>query len=130
MAMTDRIDSVLTLWATPPTYLLIIIGIVLVVAGILLFLIFRPKKPKVRAVSDAVIEGIIRNLGGIGNITHAAQDGARLKFTIVDLDKCHLNEIREQGAVGVFVSGNAVKFMLASNADHLIGRINELKEGE
>lgn len=100
------------------------------IIGIVIAFVLLPKKQKIRPVSDETIAGIIKNLGGIQNIKDVAQDGARIKFVIHDLDQCNLNEIRLLGAVGVFVSGNAVKFMLVNNADRLIEEIHLLKKGE
>lgn len=98
--------------------------------GFLVAFVFVRKKPKIRPVSDETINGLIRCLGGIENIKSAVLDGARIKFSVVDVDRCDLNEIRNLGAVSVFVSGNAVKFMHTNNADHLIEHINQLKKGE
>lgn len=100
------------------------------IIGFVIAFVLLPKKQKIRPLSDETIAGILKNLGGVENIKDVAIDGARIKFVIHNLDLCNLNEIRNLGAVGVFVSGNAVKFMLTNNADHLIEEIQLLKKGE
>ena len=103
--------------------------VVLTGLSVIVFLVLKKKHPKIRTISDELIDDLLKHLGGIDNIAAATQDGARLKFTIVDVDRCQLDQIRNLGAVGIFVSGNQVKFMLPSNAERLIHHINELKKG-
>jgi phosphotransferase system IIB component len=98
--------------------------------GVLFFFLIRPKKPILRPVNDAFIDSTILRLGGMDNLLRADQDGARLKFTVKNLDHCDLNALRDNGAMGIFVSGNVVKFMLTTDADKLISRIQEHLAGE
>jgi len=98
--------------------------------GVLVFWLIRPKKTVIRPIDDLVIDATIVRLGGIANLLQADKDGARLKFTVKNVDHCDLAALRDNGAMGVFVSGNVVKFMLTSDADRLISRIKEQKSEE
>lgn len=102
-----------------------------VALGILILFLLRGKRrPVSRPVDVAGIETMVKNLGGIENITGASLDGARLKFTVQNVDRCDLAALRGGGALGIFVSGNAVKFMLTTDSDRVVDRINAMKKGE
>jgi phosphotransferase system IIB component len=106
----------------------LIVGAVVISAGVGVFFILRKPAVKTKVLSNEIIEEIIRNLGGIPNISKVSQDGARMKFEVADVNLCHLDDLRLNGAVGVFVSGHAVKFILANKADRLIEQISEMKK--
>lgn len=96
----------------------------------IIFLLRRKKTPISRPVDETGIVTMVKNLGGIGNILEASRDGARLKFAVRNVDECDLSALRDGGALGIFVSGNAVKFMLTADSDRLVDRINAMKKGE
>ncbi len=98
--------------------------------GTAVFLLVRPKKTGLRPIEDGMVQTMIRHLGGIGNLIEAAKDGARLRFTVQSVDACDLNALRDDGAMGVFVSGNNVKFMITSDADRLVETIRSAKRGD
>jgi phosphotransferase system IIB component len=98
--------------------------------GIAVFFLIRPKKAIRRPIEDATIQTLIAHLGGIANVTEADKDGARLRFTVRSVEACNLGALRDHGAMGVFVSGNNVKFMLPSESDRLVETIRSAKRGE
>lgn len=112
----------------------LILGVaVLGVAGlgiVIVFLLLRTRRPVSRPVDESGMETMIKNLGGLENITGVSLDGARLKFTVRNVDRCDLPALRGGGALGIFVSGNAVKFMLTADSDRVVDRINAMKKGE
>jgi phosphotransferase system IIB component len=101
-----------------------------IAVGVAVFLLARPKKPVLRPIEDGAIQTFIRHLGGIDNLTDAAKDGARLRFGVRSVEACDLNALRDDGAMGVFVSGNNIKFMLTSDADRLVETVRSAKRGE
>lgn len=112
---------------------LILLGFLAALAGLgaLILILLRRRKPSVsRPVDESAIDAVVSRLGGIGNILEASLDGARLKFTVRNVDACDLTALRGGGALGIFVSGNAVKFMLTGDSDRVVDRIHAMKKGE
>ncbi len=112
---------------------LIVLGSVVILAGsgaLILILLRRKKTPVSRPVDESAIDALVSRLGGIGNILEASLDGARLKFTVRNVDACDLTGLRCGGALGIFVSGNAVKFMLTGDSDRVVDRSHAMKKGE
>jgi len=123
------------LWVSNEPWILWVLWVsigVFLIGGLILFFVLRKQRRQIinKPLDEEIITGFICNLGGIANIQLASQDGARLKFTVIDIDKCNLQAIRNLGAMGIFVSENIIKMMVPINADCLIARINQNKKEE
>lgn len=123
------------LWVSNEPWILWVLWVsigVFLIGGLILFFVLRKQRRQIinKPLDEEIITGFICNLGGIANIRLASQDGARLKFTVIDIDKCNLEAIRNLGAMGFFVSENIIKMMVPINADCLIERINQNKKEE
>jgi phosphotransferase system IIB component len=123
------------LWVSNEPWILWVLWVsigVFLIGGLILFFVLRKQRRQIinKPLDEEIITGFICNLGGIANIQLASQDGARLKFTVIDIDKCNLEAIRNLGAMGIFVSENIIKMMVPINADCLIARINQNKKEE
>ncbi|MFA5036820.1 MAG: hypothetical protein WC479_06560 [Candidatus Izemoplasmatales bacterium] len=105
---------------------------VFIVGGLILFFSLRAQRRRImdKPLDTEIITGFIRNLGGIANIQQASQDGARLKFNVIDIEKCNLDAIRDLGALGIFVTGNTIKLMYPGNAMSVIDGINRIHKEE
>ncbi len=111
-----------TIWV----YLLM--GVVIFASVLIAILIGIKKKPNQKAevpIDASMIVTIIDHLGGLDNISDASQEGARLNIKVNDVKRCDLESIKKLGALGIFVSGKAIKFILPTNTQPLVDYITK-----
>jgi phosphotransferase system IIB component len=100
--------------------------VLLVIVALAIKLLTGSKKVKTVDMADELITEIIDYFGGTSNLKSASKDGSRLRITVVDVKKCQLEEIKNLGATGVFVTGNQVKLMFPFPVEKLVEKINSI----
>jgi phosphotransferase system IIB component len=101
--------------------------IVIAILAVLIVFFSKPKKVDDNEIDEEFVEKVITGFGGLDNLVSVSKDGSRLKFTVADVEKCQLENIKALGAAGVFVSGKQIKFLFPFPSDALLERINSKK---
>ncbi len=95
----------------------------------LIYFLYQGKKKQAKPEIDvSEIDKMIQVLGGIDNIESISMEGARLKVLLKNLKKCEYATLKEHGAMGIFVSGKQIKFLLPKSASQLVSLIQAKKK--
>ncbi len=101
-----------------------IVLVVLIILVAIIIYIYKPKKIQTKLLDNEIINKTISLFGGLDNIKSVSKDGSRLNFTVNDLNKCQLEEIKGLGATGIFIKGNQIKLVLPFPTDQLLEMVN------
>lgn len=96
-----------------------IICCVILVLGIILFIIFKNKKPKIK-VNDEFINNLENALGKKENINNIKMINGRLHFEVNDLDIVDLDELKKLSTAGVFISNQTIKMLFSYDSKAII----------
>ncbi|GEM_PF-874844 len=102
--------------------------VIALVFALVYFLYKGKKKNATPEIDISEIEKMIQVLGGIDNIEAISLEGSRLKVLLKNLKKCEYAALKEHGAMGIFVSGKHIKFMLPKSASQLLNLIQAKKK--
>jgi phosphotransferase system IIB component len=99
--------------------------VILFVVAVIIIVRIALLKPQKKGKVDGtyLIDEILRNLGGIENLTDINLDGSRLKFSLKEIELANLQAFKEIGATGVFISGKNVKMVLPYNMENIVVKI-------
>ncbi len=101
----------------------VILCVLIVLIGFYFIYVHKPK-PKLKPLSEEEISLIINLFGGEANIKGVSKEGSRYSFILKNVEKCNLEKIKDLGATGVFVSGNAVKLIFPFNGDVIMNKFS------
>ncbi len=85
---------------------------------VLLWVMFKPKKPKGVVVNEELINNIFDAIKK-GNIKNVESEISRVKIDVSDLDLIDLDLLKEISE-GVFISGKSLKIMFKDSADSVV----------
>jgi len=102
----------------------IVLGIVVVVAGLIVLLLTRKGKNKV-VVDEQLVNNMISFLGGKENISSYQQEAGRVKFEVIDLAKVDLESLKTISTKGVFITGNNVKTLFKYDSNVVIKMLDK-----
>ncbi len=102
--------------------------VIALVVALVYLLLNGQRKTKTPEVDNTELEKMIEVLGGIDNIESISLEGSRLKVLLKNLKKCQYSTLKEHGAMGIFVSGKYIKFMLPKSASQLLNLIQAKKK--
>lgn len=99
--------------------------VILFIVAVIIIVRIALLKPQKKGEVDGtyLIDEILRNLGGIENLTDINLDGSRLKFSLKEIELTNLQAFKEIGATGVFISGKNVKMVLPYNMENIVVKI-------
>lgn len=99
--------------------------VILFIVAVIIIVRIALLKPQKKGEVDGtyLIDEILRNLGGIENLTDINLDGSRLKFSLKEIELANLQAFKEIGATGVFISGKNVKMVLPYNMENIVVKI-------
>ena len=77
-------------------------------------------------LSNAYVETLVANLGGLDNLEEVGSCVTRLRLIVKDPTKIDEHVLRHMGVRGVFSSGNAVQVVIGTRAELIANAIKEL----
>lgn len=97
----------------------VILCVLIIGAGFYFIFFYKPKTKLPELSSEEVL--VIYNLfGGRDNIVNISKIGKRFTFELKKIELCKLEEIKDLGCTGVFVSGTQVKLIFPFDAEALV----------
>lgn len=123
MLLTASTLVFLSLWDS-----IITLVFIFFVIGLFVYQIFKkkPKNEKKKQTMDpTVVLTFISLLGEKENIEQIVQDGSRTKVYVKDIEKCNLEQLKNEGVQNLFVTGNTLKMICPFDTEMLIDSINQ-----
>lgn len=121
------VEPLLT-WFSEYGWILILAAAVLFGAA-LAFLLRCKAIAKSASQRPETSDALFLALGGLENCLSASAEGSRVRVALKDLSKADLEELRRLGGLGLFVSGNTVKWTMSPIPQGFVDAVNQAKGG-